>query len=51
LVGLLGRLLYPTLGLSEHDPSKYAVDPRRRPRASPVRRDPQSIVVPEPAGL
>ena len=38
---------YPTLGLSERDLIKGAVNLRRSP-ASLVRRDPPSLVVPEP---
>jgi hypothetical protein len=37
------------LSLIECDPSKYAVDLRRSPGASPVSRDPPSLVVREPA--
>ena len=36
-------------GLSERDPSKYAVDLRGSPSGSPVRRDPPSLVVRERA--
>jgi hypothetical protein len=44
-VGFFGRFLCPMLG--QCDPNEYAVDLRRSPDASPVRRDPPSPVLRE----
>src|SRR5215472_14004182 len=49
-VGFCIRFLRRTLNLSKHDPNEYAVDLRRSPGASPVRRDPPSLVARELVG-